>query len=219
MIPSPGMTERYVPAIATMGILAASRVGALIDSSLDVRGHLPNVIDAPNHIGNTAMTFVFMERMATAYWGKAPEALTPEAYNKRRRFVAATVGALTIAANVFAEKIGYGPGSTPDILDFAYGCLGGWLAYKVAKPTYVAPERVAEILATEPEDSRLRKNLEFWQLKIKKDKDSVKQPKSSGQKPTTKQPIQNNATSKRVQASRTKNKSRRQTQKNQRRRK
>ncbi len=141
VVPMPTWRMRDMPWIGAMLVASGTRIASVV-SELEFRNILPEPLDLPDHVGNTAVTFAFLSYFANGFWGKELEAVSPENFERRRKGYALAMGSLTVAANVFAETIGYGKASTPDILDFAYGCLGGWLTYKAKKPDYLDPEVV-----------------------------------------------------------------------------
>ncbi|MEX1995487.1 MAG: hypothetical protein WD887_01795 [Candidatus Saccharimonadales bacterium] len=123
----------------------------------EVRDVLPEPVDVFNHIGNLSVSFVLANHMAHSYWGTGLKLAAPERFKRQRNVIAAVIGGIALAANAYAEKYGYGPVSTPDPLDFVYGCIGGYLGYKVGLPRYIRPDLVNEIVENSPEDSRSRK--------------------------------------------------------------
>lgn len=145
------------PIITGMALASVSRIGGMINDSWDVRNHLPEPFDIPDHVGNAAVTFLLMDKVITGIHGKEPQALTEDERHRILRRTAVAVGTLSIAANVVGEVIGYGPGSTPDAVDFAYGLMGGVLAYYAKKPGYVPSETVNAIArTTPPNDSSMK---------------------------------------------------------------
>jgi hypothetical protein len=155
MLPRPSWAYSDLKYILPLAALTATRIPEAF--GIDFRDKVPEPFDVIDHVGNTALTFVIVDTMASGYMGKNPEAMTPKEYERKRRFLAAGVGLTTVALNVLAEKVGYGPTSTPDYLDFIYGCLGGVLAYKIRKPNYISPAEVDVIRETEGPNESLRK--------------------------------------------------------------
>ncbi len=157
MAPNPSWKASDMKYILPTMALSALRVPEAFGFGPSTRDRLPEPFDAVDHVGNTALTFVLMDRVAKGIMGDSLQAMTEGEFKKRRRVLAGTVGALTVLANVFAEKVGYGPSSTPDYLDFVYGLAGGALAYKVRRGNYISPEDV-DILRheNEPDDEVVR---------------------------------------------------------------
>lgn len=158
-------TGAYSPrTLAIMGaivLVAASRVPeALGVVDFSVRDHLPEPVDIPDHIGNMAPTAAIIWHFSHGYWNKKNQLETDENFEKRRKILALAAGVITVAANVFAETIGYGPASTPDTLDFAYGIAGGAIAYSVSKPKHFNSDVVHFIETTEFSDGT---NQKLWQ--------------------------------------------------------
>jgi hypothetical protein len=142
ILPVPHFKQSDTKWLVPFGVVSLSRIFAQIHPSLDTRNILPEPVDLPNHVGNAAVTFVLLERVANGYWGKEPEVATPQQFEASRKRFAVAIGVLTVISNVVAEKVGYGPTSTPDLLDFVYGCIGGALAYKAKRPDYLSPSDV-----------------------------------------------------------------------------
>lgn len=144
--------------IAWGAILAvsAARYSPMIGGP-ETRNALPEPVDIANHIGNLSISFCLANEMARHYWGKMAALKTPEAFAASKKRIAIGVGALAVTANAFAETFGYGPASTPDTLDFVYGCLGAYIGYKVRSPHYLEPETVDYIDEHVPEEDSLRK--------------------------------------------------------------
>lgn len=145
----------------------------------ETRDVLPEPVDIINHIGNLSISFVLANHLSHSYWGKRQSLATPESYKRQRKIIAATIGGVAIAANAYAEKYGYGPISTPDPLDFVYGCIGGYLAYKVGLPRYAQPEVLDFIEQDYPEDSPLRQRIN----NLREEKAELAILKSKGSKP------------------------------------
>lgn len=159
-IPGNPFSRKNMPIVAGVTAVSLTRLGPVIDPSLDPRGHLPEPVDFPNHVGNMAVTFVMTAHFASAFNGKQMTADTPESFKKKSRMLAGAIGTITVGANLFGELVGYGSISTPDPYDFAYGLAGGMLAYKLSKSTYIEPDIASEIRKNSPADSRSKQILD-----------------------------------------------------------
>jgi hypothetical protein len=159
MMPPHGYRDGAYKVIAPMVAISGSRLLPLIHQGLDARNHLPEPFDLPDHVGNMAVTFVLASRMMNGFWGQEIELVSPREQEARRKRIAVAVGLTSVAANVVDEVIGYGSASTPDVIDFAYGLVGGWLAYKFKAPDYVTPEEI-EAITSNKEPSSLKTAVE-----------------------------------------------------------
>lgn len=143
---------------AAFTVLALTRgVNLFTNNAYDLRGHLPDPIDLPNHIGNTALTIGLLAPLMYGFDdGLRIKPATPEQLQTRNRRAAYTIGALAVTANIVGETVGYGSISTPDFYDFVYGLAGGALLYRWTKPAYIPPERVKALKNILPEDDAYR---------------------------------------------------------------
>lgn len=131
--------------MAPLAVTSAVRAGTLLHESVpDIRDKLPEPFDVPDHIGNTAVTIFLISVALNEVWGKSPRLATPEKFKQVKNVAAVAAGTIAVGANVVAENVGYGPKSTSDPIDFAYGVLGGYLAYRLTKPGYLTPAEVKE---------------------------------------------------------------------------
>lgn len=98
-------------------------------------GVLPEPFDILQHSTNTTLTFMYVGLAAIGLqlWGRG-RSMTKNTFNTTRRAVAAAAGGITIAANLYGEVVGYGPESSADPADFAFGLFGGLLAWHYSKP-------------------------------------------------------------------------------------
>lgn len=149
------------PWIIAMGVVSATRALGGAYEQLDTKNILPEPFDVPDHIGNTAVSFILLTRFANMYWGKDLQPATLEKYEHKRKMFAGYMGGLAVAANLFAETVGYGQISTPDPIDFVYGCAATFLAYKAKKPSFVPPTFIERIRQSEDEkDEKLKSYLD-----------------------------------------------------------
>jgi len=156
-------SRKAIASFSVMALVCASRVPEAFGVDFSVRDHLPEPIDIPDHIGNMGMTANIIGLLSHLYWNKKNQLETDENFDKRRKKLALTAGVITVAANVFAEKIGYGPTSTPDTLDFVYGIAGGAIAYSVSKPKHFNSDFVHFVETTEFSAGT---NGELWQDEV-----------------------------------------------------
>lgn len=141
-LPRAGINKLTPKQMGFVAFVTAVSLARVVSPS--IRDVLPEPIDAPDHIGNFGPTMAIALHFSDGFWKKSKaQAMTPAEHHRRRRIYAGVVGVMTVAANVVAEKFGYGPISTPDEIDFVYGCLGGFAAYRLMRPDYIKPEDVA----------------------------------------------------------------------------
>lgn len=155
--------KNTLPWIIGMASVAISRGSDKFLGLPSVRDRLPEPLDLPDHIGNTGMTFAILYPFLASFNGTFDKkngmtAQTKNEYKHRRAITIATAGTLSVAANVFAETVGYGSISTPDITDFFYGLLGGVLAYQATKRSYISPEDLSATMQTENPDLEYIRN-------------------------------------------------------------
>lgn len=192
------------PIITVTALVAAARFPSYLGYGPSIRDRLPEPIDMPDHVGNMALTFTILDTAAKTYFGRERNALTEEEYKRKTRKAAIGIGALAVAANVFAEKVGYGSVSTPDNLDFVYGLFGGALAYYANKPRFVSPETTQYILENPNTKDEVKK--EVGKLILRRlQKDKSNDPETS----STVKPAR-----KHIAAKKDKNKNRSKMQKN-----
>ena len=173
------------------GAVALTRgVNLVTNNAYNLRGHLPDPIDIPNHIGNSAVTVALLASFMQGFDGRRPKPATPEQIQARNRRAAYTIGAIAVTANVLGETVGYGSISTPDFYDFLYGLAGGALVYRWTKPAYIPPETVKTLKSTLPKDDMYRQFVEG----IVPDLPQPKQKLSSGAKAHKKHPYHRGTT-------------------------
>lgn len=132
--------------IAITASIAAVCAARII--SPNIKNVLPEPVDVPDHIGNLGPTFGYASVFAQGFWknkGREMYAEPERQSNRDKKAFAAILGVVVVGVNVAAEKIGFGSISTPDYLDFAYGCAGGYLAYRFSVPKTISAEDVSEI--------------------------------------------------------------------------
>lgn len=137
-------------AMTAMLALSFSRFSPFI-FDVETRDRLPEPLDIVDHIGNASVSYVLADIMSHSFWQHNWKLATPEEMESRRKTIGIIVGLGVVAANVYAEKVGWSTFNTYDPIDFVYGCLGGYLGYKLARPRYVAPETVNRIEENSPD--------------------------------------------------------------------
>lgn len=141
-----------MPIILGLAAISATRLSGMINESLSTRDLLPEPFDIPDHAGNLGLTFIIADQIAKKAHGTEPIACTEEELARTQKKLAIVLGVVSVAANIFAEKVGYGSTSTPDPIDFAYGLMGGVLAFYARKPNFLDKGTVNTLLEFEEED-------------------------------------------------------------------
>lgn len=146
LLPEKSFKNSLLPIIIGATAISLARIPGAFNESLSIRNRVPEPFDVPDHIGNFILTFGFIAHFVHSASVDKPTAIELETYKKKRKLVAIVAGTISIAANIYAEKIGYGSFSTQDPLDFAYGLMGGALAYYSAQEKYISGEEVDEMM-------------------------------------------------------------------------
>lgn len=168
LIVPPNRPVTDVLVLGGLFMLTATTRGAdgLINTGLDLRGKLPDLIDVSNHIANTTDTLAIVGAGALLALHKAKLA-TESAYGNRLRKSAALIGTSTLALNAIGEwGLPYGH-FTPDPVDFLYGCFGGVVAYVLTRPKFVPPATFDAVASELPASAPARQFYEDKQRAIR----------------------------------------------------
>lgn len=126
---------------------------------------LPEPFNAMDHIENLSLTYAVVGALTFKAFGEYHmRAETSEEQKRRSKIIGGAMAATTLAFNIAAEKIGWSAVSTPDALDMAYGCIGGVVGYKLARPRYNNPTEIQAFLAEgkdEAAKSTIRRAIEL----------------------------------------------------------
>lgn len=155
VIETPSPLKLIAAASGPVAMMAYARSESLLSDTAGFRNVLPEPFDVANHVANMGWTAAvvgltlssmahamagYSDRLKTGI-GRSIELSTEADYAKRKRFLAATAGALALAANFIGESNAiFGDLATSDPVDFAYGLLGGLIAYAATRPKFVSPE-------------------------------------------------------------------------------